>query len=53
MIQIKICVSDGVRVTRRRGGDCFPHSGGLSEEELRTKEEEQRTWEGKATMEML
>lgn len=49
----KLCVSDGFRVTRNCGGDCSPQSGGLSEEELRTKEEEQGTCEGKAAMEML
>lgn len=38
-------MSDGFRVT----GTCSPHSGRLSEEELRTKEEEQGAWEGKAT----
>lgn len=47
------CMSAGFRVTRNCGGDCCPHTGGLSEEELRTKEEEQGTWEGKVTMEIL
>lgn len=47
------CMSDGFRVTGNCGGDCCPHTGGLSEEELRTKEEEQGTWEGKVTMDIL
>ncbi len=53
MLEFIMCVSDGFRVAGQRGGDCSPHSGGPSEEELRTKEEEQGTWEGRSTMEML
>lgn len=42
-------MSDGFRFTRNCVGDCSPHAGRLSEEELGTEEEEQGTWEGKAT----
>ena len=45
-------MSDGFRVTRNCGGDCSPHSGGLSEEKFRTKEKEQGTWEGKASIDI-
>ena len=45
---INLWMSDGFRITRNCGGDSCPHSGRLSEEEFRTEEEEQGTWEGKS-----
>lgn len=51
--KVKICLSDVFRVTSICNGDCSPHSGGLTEEEFRTKEEEQGTWESKATITVL
>lgn len=52
-IAFKVKMSDVFRVTSICNGDCSPHSGGLTEEEFRTKEEEQGTWESKATITVL
>lgn len=46
-------MSDGFRVTGNSGGDSSTQSRRLSKEDLRTKEEEQGTWEGKATMDII
>lgn len=42
-------MSDGFRANGNCGGESCPHSGGLSEEEFRKKEEKQGTWEGKVS----
>lgn len=48
-----VCLTDGFGVTGNTGGDCYTESRRLSKEDIRTKEEEQGTWEGKATMNIM